>query len=82
MQDDGVFNVFCALGYVAVGFGLLGGWPHWSGGVKTIYCVLFPLHALIASIARDLWPTTEKGKSAWLTAIVIVAILLSLAIWR
>jgi hypothetical protein len=80
-MDEGARNVFLLLGYVVVGLGLLGGWPHWSDQAKAVYAVLFPLHALVAAIARDLWPRTDKGKSAWVTVIVIIAILLLLAIW-
>ena len=62
-MDDNARNALMALGYVAVGAGLAGGWKHWGAGARVLYVVLFPLHALLGSLARDLWKLLTAGAS-------------------
>lgn len=33
--------------YILFGFGVRGGYPHWSENVRTIYVLLFPIHAVV-----------------------------------
>ena len=56
-ENDGVTDPAVIGGvmffYTVAGFGLLGGWKHWSPAVRALFCLVFPLHAIVASLWRD-----------------------------
>ncbi len=75
--DDGMWNVLGIAIYLAVGFGLLGAWMNGGPGFRTGYCVLFPLHTIVASLCRDV-PGAAGGVSGMLVWAVVIFIALCL----
>jgi hypothetical protein len=80
--DDGAQNAAIAIGYVLLGIGLTGGWKHWSPRARTLYCCVFPVHALIGSAVSDAWPfISPRGdrKAFWVIGGVLLLLLLMIA---
>lgn len=72
--------MLCLVGYGALGFGLVGGWPHWNGLGRAVYCLAFPVHAVLTSMFRDFSAAMgdERMKVVYWIIVIIVIILLSI----
>ena len=73
-----MWNVLGVAVYLAVGFGLLGAWKNGGPAFRTGYCVLFPLHAIVASLWRDVHGAAGGvgGMLAWAVVIFVALCLL------
>lgn len=66
-----------SIAYLLCGIGLLGAAKHWSHVGWAWYSVLFPVHAITLSLAKDLWPYVR----AFLTSTKVHCVIVFLFVW-